>query len=166
MVSCADSTIQQFDSGYDGFGNAKWRFTGGQYVMHPDTMDAVGNLFDYNGNNTGIGGGERFSLKIRSWAQPSWSDAPLCIQDINHTDAKIRTRGLFDTFMREWAYFLVHRKKYRSKMQIEAAQLSDIKNHWMSLWDINGKLAYIDKISYGISVGKGVEEVTVDYYAI
>lgn len=62
-----NETVQQFDFGYDGFGNDKWRTVSGDYVMASDTMDVMGTEFDYNGDSQGIGDEERFSLKIRAW---------------------------------------------------------------------------------------------------
>ena len=63
----SDATVQQYDFGYDGFGNDKWRTVAGEYVMSSDTMDAMGTQFDYNANIPGIGDPDRFSLKIRAW---------------------------------------------------------------------------------------------------
>ena len=63
----SDATVQQYAFGYDGFGNDKWRTVAGEYVMASDTMDAMGNQFDYNGTSPGLGDADRFSLKIRAW---------------------------------------------------------------------------------------------------
>ena len=62
-----DATVQNFDRNYDNFDNSKWRQVAGQYAMASDTMDQYGATYDYDGITPGDGGGERFSLKIRSW---------------------------------------------------------------------------------------------------
>lgn len=62
-----DATVQNFDRNYDNFDNSKWRQVAGGYAMTSDSMDQYGTQYDYNGTQEGIGDGERFSLKIRSW---------------------------------------------------------------------------------------------------
>lgn len=63
----SDATIENYARGYDGFDNSKWRQTAGESAMASDSMDMFGGTFDYNGQQAGDGGGERFSLKIRAW---------------------------------------------------------------------------------------------------
>ena len=63
----SDATIQNYDDGYDGFGNSRWQTVVGTYQSDIDTMDVYGNEYDYNGTEEGDGGGERFSLKPRAW---------------------------------------------------------------------------------------------------
>lgn len=64
----ADAQIQLYDYNYDWMGNSKWRRVPGQYALTSDSIDMYGNSYDYNGEQPGDGGGERFSLKIRSYA--------------------------------------------------------------------------------------------------
>ena len=75
-----------------------------------------GNEYDYNGVSEGIGNGERFSLKIRAWKQPEWATEPLIVPDVIGADGKvekkIKTRGLFDSFLSEYAHFVMNRRKY------------------------------------------------------
>ena len=113
-----NATIQTYDFNYDGFGNSKWRTVAGLYALTSDSIDMWGNEYDYNGVQPGIGGGERFSLKIRSWVQPEWADGPLVDPDVINTqtgviEKKIKSRGLFDTFMSEYCNFILKRRKYR-----------------------------------------------------
>lgn len=156
----ADAKIQRYDYDYDGFGNARWKTIAGNYAMSSDTMDQFGNEFDYNGEQEGDGGGERFSLKIRSYKQPDWADEPLCIND-----RKVMMRGLADTFLSEHIYFLLHRKKYRAHLLLEVSTLADIPNHWHQRFQIGDKIGYIDNIKYGISSKDGIGEVTLDFFA-
>ncbi len=183
-------TVQNFDHDYDGFGNDKWRTVAGEYALTSDTMDQLGNEFDYNGIYSGIGDGERFSLKIcaykpfrykyvggnlvvstdpTEWGDASWivpCDGDVINPSTHKVETKIRTRGLFDTFMSELCHFLLHRKKFRIKASTTVAQLADIPNHWRQLWRIGDMLGYIDKVKYQLAVENGLGEVTIDFYEI
>ena len=157
-----DSDTESFDYNYDGFGNSKWRTTVGEYALTADTIDPYGNMYDYNGGNEeGIGNEERFSLKPRAWVQPDWADAPLVVND-----PLIKNRGYFDTFMVDYAYFLLNRKKYRIKCLASVAQIADIPNHWKEWWLIAGKKCLINKVSTDISVTDGMGEVELEVYSL
>jgi len=184
-------TVQNYDHDYDGFSNDKWRTVSGEYALTSDTMDQLGNEFDYNGVYSGIGDGERFSLKIAAykpfrykyvdnqlkistdptewvddttWLIPCNSD--VINQSTGKVETKIRTRGLFDTFMSELCYFLLHRKKVRIKASTTVAQLADIPNHWRQLWRIDDMIGFIDKVQYQLAVEKELGEITIDFYII
>lgn len=161
----ADARIDRFDFDYDGFGNAKWRKVAADYQMNSDSMDLRGDTYDYNGTETGVGGGERFSLKIRAYKTPAWAKSPsdTCNADTNHIDQKIQTRGLYDTFLMEYAHFIVHRNRYTVKMQMTVAQLIDIKNHWKHRFRINGKVGYINEIKAEIKQSTGLQEAEIDF---
>lgn len=156
-----DSDTESFDYNYDGFGNSKWRTTVGEYALTADTVDPYGNVYDYNGKEDGIGNEERFSLKPRAWVQPDWADAPLVVND-----PLIKNRGYFDTFMVDYAYFLLNRKKYRIKCLASVAQIADIPNHWKEWWLIAGKKCLINKVSTDISVTDGMGEVELEVYSL
>lgn len=155
----ADLTMQSFDNDYDGFGNSKWCTVSGQYAITSDTMDCWGNEYDYNGVNPGVGEGDRFSLKIRAYKQPQWATSPLC-------SAEVMNRGLFDTFMIDYAYFLLNRKKYVIKCLTSVAQIVDIQNHWKEWWLIDGKKCLINKISADISAKNGLGEIEMEVYSL
>lgn len=176
----SSSEKQNYDRGYDGFDNSKWRLTAGGYAMDSDTMDQFGNVYDYEG--------ERFSLKIRSWKPFLYyidasgktvvtSDLSLAGKPVEGVSGKtwlvpsiedkaVRLRGLADTFMAEFIYFLLNRRKLRIHCLAEAAALVDIPNHWYRRFDIGGIVCYIDKINYSISDETGIGEVTMDVFAI
>lgn len=157
-----DSDTENFDYNYDGFGNSKWRTTVGEYALTADSVDPYGIMYDYNGGNEeGIGNEERFSLKPRAWIQPDWADAPLVVND-----PLIKNRGYFDTFMVDYAYFLLNRKKYRIKCLASVAQIADIPNHWKEWWLIAGKKCLINKVSTDISVTDGMGEVELEVYSL
>ena len=182
--------VQNFDYGYDGFNNSRWRTVAGEYALTSDTMDQFGTEFDYNGIYSGIGDGERFSLKICAYkpfrykyvsgqlvvsTNPAeWSDASWlvpCNADIvndrtHKVETKIRSRGLFDTFMSELCYFLLHRKKYKIEVLTTIAQLADIPNHWRERYNIGGKIGYINKVNYSLKVDKETRKAEIEFFAI
>ena len=166
-----DATIQMYDYNYDGFGNSKWRTVAGLYALASDSIDMWGNEFDYNGVHEGIGGGERFSLKIRAWKQPEWANAPICDPDVvnaqtGEIEKKIRSRGLFDTFLSEYANFILKRRKYRIKIECSAAQVADVPNHWARRFRINGLVGFINKLSYNVSAAEGLNNLEVEFYVL
>lgn len=155
----SDARILDYDFGYDGFGNDRWVVTSGKdYQMFNDTMDNFGGKFDYNGDGEGLGGGERFSLKMRAYKQPDWADAPL----FNGSIAD-KNRGLFDTFMSQYAHFLLNKKPLKITALCTAAQIADIQNHWDRLFNFDGHIGFIDKCSCGITDENGVGEVVFDF---
>lgn len=169
----ADSNVETYDYDYDGFGNSKWRMVHGKYATTCDSIDMFGSEFDYNGTQPGIeysGGEERFSLKIRAWKQPEWAAAPLIRSDI--TDAsgrvttKIKSRGLYDSFMSEYANFLLKRRKYIVRMECDTAQLADVPNHWNRRFRINGLVGYINKLSYSITAKEGIKNLEIEFFVI
>lgn len=163
-------TFQSYAGNYDGFGNSKWRTVAGEYALTSDSMDQFGNDFDYNGIFEGIGPGERFSLKIRAYKQPEWANQPLCNSDVmdeqGNITRKIRSRGLFDTFLIDYAYFLVNRKKYIVRCNTTVAQVADIPNHWKEWWLINGKKCLINKVNTTIDIQTGMGEVELEVYSL
>ena len=166
-----DATFQAYDHNYDGFGNSKWRTVAGTYALTSDSIDHWGNVYDYNGIKEGIGEGERFSLKIRSWKQPEWADSPLINPDIIDADTgevqtKIKSRGLFDSFMSEYANFFLKRRKYRVRIECSAAQVADVPNHWTRRFRINGLVGFINKLSYSVSATEGLKNLEVEFFVL
>lgn len=172
----SDATQESYDYNYDGFGNSKWRTKSGKYALACDSLDMMGNLFDYNGVKPGLGNGERFSLKIRAFKEPAWlsdpkyKDVVLCNPDIydkdGNVETKIRSRGLFDTFILPYAYFLLNRKKYKIRCTTTVAQIADIPNHWQDWWNIGGVRCLIDQVNTTIHAQTGIGEVELTVYAL
>jgi len=164
-----NSGLDTYDRNYDGFGNDRWTKTVGTYAATPDSLTPKAEAFDYNGQEHGLGG-EHFSLQIRSFVQPEWADGPICDPDVvdehGNITEKIRSRGLFDSFMQEHAHFLLDRKPYRIKVRATIAQLLDLRNHWRDRFVFAGKVGYINKISYSIANNKGVTDAVIDFYSI
>ena len=205
----SDSEIINYDRGYDGFDNSRWKDTIGIYEMSSDSMDVKGAIFDYNGGSessegsdssegedNGDGGGERFSLQIRSWAAFVYyidgsgklhtnQDVSLAGQAVDGVSGKtwlipcddderdgqgniinkIRSRGLFDTFMLPHAKFLLERKKYKVKVLATIAQLLDIRNHWTDFYVLDGKVGLVNAVDYEVSKSEGVGEAEIEFYS-
>ena len=172
----SDATQESYDYNYDGFGNSKWRTKSGKYALACDSIDMMGNLFDYNGVKPGLGNGERFSLKIRAYKEPAWlsdpkyKDVVLCDPDIydkdGNVETKIRSRGLFDTFILPYAYFLLNRKKYKIRCTTTVAQIADIPNHWQDWWNIGGVKCLINQVNTTIHAQTGMGEAELTVYAL
>lgn len=163
------SRLEPYDYNYDGMGNSKWRMKSGEYQMGLDSIDNWGNDFDYNGTQPGIGDDERFSLKIRAHA-PITDDSGniLCQSDRYDQDGnmveRIASRGLFDTFISEYAHFVKNRKKLELKIRCESAELSNIQ--WDKRYDIGGIVGWINKLKYTLSLKTGISEVAVEMYVL
>lgn len=172
----SDATRQSYDYNYDHFGTSKWRTVSGKYALACDSLDMMGNEFDYNGIQEGTGEGEKFSLKIRAFKEPSWLSDPkyqnvvLCDDDEVDSNGKIvkkvRSRGLFDTFILPYAYFLLNRKKFKVRCTTTVAQIADIPNHWQEWWNIGGMKCLIDKVNTTIDSKTGMGEVELTVYAL
>lgn len=171
----SDATIQEYDYNYDFFGNSKWLMTSGNYALASDTLDQYGTPYDYNGKQSGIGSGERFSLKIRAFKDdlaPWAKERGIVLCDDDHYDEdgnfawKIRTRGLFDTFMIDYAYFLLHRHRYKVPCTLSAAQIADIPNHWLDWWLIDGRQCLINTASVSINAAEGINNVELEVFSL
>ena len=186
-----DMKVMEFDYDYDFMGNSKWRTVAGLYALTMDSIDNAGNEYDYNGTQEGVGPGERFSLKIcaykpfrykgsgsniqistdpKQWENdPTWlipCNADIYNSQTGEMETKIMSRGLFDTFMSELAFFLLHRHRYEITVETTVAQLADIKRHWLDRYNIGGKVGYINKAKYQLNVEKQLGVVTIDFFSI
>lgn len=172
-----NATIQYYDYNYDGFGNNKWRQMSGTYAFTSDSMDYRGYYYDYNADIEGDGGGERFSLKITAYkhdenGNPLTDDEGniLCADDIRDAQGniiqKIRSRGLYNTFMAAYIHFLLNRKKLVFRVLCEAAELMDIPNHWDERYQIANHIGWINKVKSHITMESGLEEAEIEMYCL
>ena len=150
----ADATHEAYDYNYDGFGNSKWRTKSGDYAMTTDSIDPYG--VEYIIENE-----ECFSLKPRAWVQPEWADTPLVVNT-----PSVKNRGYVDTFLIDYIYFILHRKRFYVKCLATVAQIVDIQNHWKEWWNINGKKCLIDKVNAEVTARDGLGEVELEVFAI
>lgn len=162
----SDAQIQHYDYDYDGCGNSKWRIVAGEYSMASDSIDNWGAVFDYNGVQEGVGPEERFSLKIRAFKVVDGEI--LCNNDIydseGNIETKVRSRGLFDTFMSEYARFCLERKKLGIEFYCNITDLLNIQ--WDRRYQINEYIFWWNKISTSISVKDGLGKVTAEVYML
>ena len=177
-----DATTQVYDNNYDGFGTAKYAQVVGTYALTADCMDAMGNYFDYNGSDAGLGGGERFSLKPRAYKTPSWApDGQYVNQELqvvylfspDEIDEQTgdivkysKTRGWVDRFLMEHASAILNRRKFLVRATTTVAFLADLPRHWNRRFDILGEIGYINKVNYKLSAEKGLEDVEIEFYAL
>lgn len=145
--------IITYDRNYDGFNNSKWRGSVSNYQISSDNITQFGEGYDY--------AGEQFSLKPRAWVQPEWAKDPIVVND-----PLIKNRGYFDTFLTDYAYFLLNRKTYRVRCLATVAQIADIPNHWKEWWVIDNRKCLINKVNTDISVRDGIGEVELEVYSL
>lgn len=162
----SDAQIQHYDYNYDGCGNSKWRIVAGEYSMSSDSIDNWGAVFDYNGVQEGVGPEERFSLKIRAFKVVDGEI--LCNNDIKDSEGnietKVRSRGLFDTFMSEYAHFCLERKKLGMDFYCNITELLNIQ--WDKRYELDGYIFWFNKISENISVKNGLGMVKAEIYML
>lgn len=162
----SDETIQYYDYDYDGCGNSKWRVVAGEYAISPDSIDNWASAYDYNGTQEGIGSEERFSLKIRAFKEVNGEI--LCDKDdtdrYGNVTHKVRSRGLYDTFMSEHAHFLLNRKKLQLEFYCNISELTDIQ--WERRYKIGDYIFWWNKISYNIDVKSGLGLVQAEVYLL
>lgn len=160
----SDSSVQTYDYNYDGQGNSKWRTVAGEYALSSDCIDNWGNDYDYNGVIAGIGDDERFSLKIRAYKEINGEIA--CEEDEKDANGnvtrKVRSRGLYDSFMSDYANFVLHRKKLRITFRCEVAQLVNIQ--WDKRYKIDDMIFWFERLSYNVSKEHGLGEVEADIF--
>ena len=85
---------------------------------------------------------------------------------LDNIEKKIKSRGLFDTFMSEYANFILKRRKYRVRIECSAAQVADVPNHWTRRFRINGMVGFINKLSYNVSAKDGLNSLEVEFYVL
>lgn len=162
----SDAGVQIYDYNYDGCGNSKWRLVAGEYSAASDSLDNWGRIYDYNGVQEGVGDEERFSLKIRAFKEVNGKI--LCnadkTDDQGNIETKIRSRGLFDTFLSEHAHFLLNRKKLEMKFYCNVSDLLNIQ--WEKRYRIDDYVFWWNKLSYSINTRDGLGLVTAEVFML
>jgi hypothetical protein len=175
--------VVNYERGYDGFDNSKWYITSKNYTMNADAYDEHGNFI---GNNPQTS----FSLKPRAykpfryryvdnelqistdpkqWEEDSTWLIP-CNDDVRNAQGiitqRLRSRGMCDTWMIDFLYFLLHRQKYYVEALCTAAELADVPNKWLRRWEIDGKVGWINLTTYPINTETGLGKVEMEFYAL
>ena len=79
---------------------------------------------------------------------------------------RIRSRGMCDTWMIEFFRFLLGRQKYHVEALCTAAELADIPNKWLRRWEIDGKIGWLNILTYPVDVQKGIGKVEIEFFAL
>ena len=98
-----------------------------------------------------------------TWTIPCNNDE---YDDEGNIETKIRSRGLYDTFLRPHSHFLLNRKPFKVKTIAAVAQLLDIRNHWEDKYVIEGKVGFINAVKYTIEKATGVNEAELEFYSL
>lgn len=152
----SDSRVIDEKENYDGEGNFRYYQTHGFHAFTSDTVDDYGNLFDYNGDESGgVNTGGRFSLKLRA-EKPKPGSGFYPIEDPSN-----QKRGLFDKFWSEYAYWVVNRKIIKMVLRMEIIDIINID--WTKRYKIGEYIGFINKYSYSVS-GSGISDVELEMY--
>ena len=181
-----ETDVVDYDPNYDGFGNSRWLISSKNYSINSDTYDEHANFIGTNPATS-------FSLKPRAykpfrykyevvdgeqvlvistdpkeWGDPSWLIP--CNDDVRDSAGNIvkrlRSRGMCDTWMIDHFYFLLNRQKYYIEALCTAAELADIPNKWLRTWEIDGKIGWLNILTYPVDVQKGIGKVEIEFFAL
>lgn len=137
----------------EDLGGQVWVPIAGTTAFTSDSIDDYGRSYDYNGVGAGAGSDDinkRFSLKLKATKE-------------GHTASVFPNRGLADTFMSEYLYFMQNRKLITMVVEMSLAELLNIE------WDIRYKIGnytgFINKLSFDIDKN-GLSEVEIELYMI
>lgn len=151
----------------DNEGNDTWDlYPGSRSIAHPDTCDCYGNLWDYNGSQSGTGPLDgRFSLKLRAEKPNPYFDSSQPESGTNKryldiTNPDLQKRGLCDQFYREYSYWLRNARIVKRTVRMELAQLLTIdKTKRVTVGDVTG---FVRKMQYSVSNKTGLGNVTME----
>ena len=175
-----------YDPNYDGFGNSRWLISSKEYSINSDTYDEHGNFIGANPATSFSlkpraykpfrykyeeHGGEQvlvISTDPKEWDDPSWLIP--CNDDIRNAKGiitkRLRSRGTCDTWMIELFRLLLEGQKYYVEALCTAAELADIPNKWLRRWEIDGKVGWLNLLTYPIDVEKGIGKVEIEFFAL
>ena len=150
----------------DQEGNETWdRVAGSSISAHPDACDNYGRPWDYNGQQSGTGGGERLSLKLRAEKPNPYFDPKQPESDSNRryleiTNKDLRQRGLCDQFYKEYSYWIRNARIVKRTVRMTLAQLLTIdKTKRVRVGDVTG---FIRKMKYTVSNETGLGNVVME----
>lgn len=182
--------VVNYERDYDGFDNSKWYITSKNYTMNADTYDEHGNFIGNNpqtsfslkprawkpflyciypdgiiGITTDLSLLGTSAMKYRwvPWLIPCNDDQR---DQQGNITGRIRSRGMCDTWMIEFFRFLLERQKYYVEALCTAAELADIPNKWLRRWEIDGKVGWINIMTYPVNTETGLGKVEIEFYAL
>lgn len=101
----------------------------------------------------------------KTWLIPCLSDE-VSMEDPTKIVRRIKSRGLADTMMSEIIHFLLHKQPLQIKMEMTAAELCDIPNHWHERVQVGDMIGFIDDVEWSASMQNGLSDVTLKFYYI
>lgn len=141
-----------YNLNYDNEGNDHYFLVASNYSFTADSCDSFGNFFDYNGTLPGgVENEGRFSLKITAKKE----GYPI--------GAAYDRRGLADTFLSEYLYFLAHRKLVTLSVKMSISEIIHID--FLKRHRIGEFVGFINKVSYSLD-GSGVNDVEIEMYIL
>lgn len=182
--------VVNYERDYDGFDNSKWYITSKNYTMNADTYDEHGNFIGNNPQTSFslkprawkpflycvypdgiIGITTDLSLLGTSAMKDRWVPWLIPCDDDQRDQqgvitGRIRSRGMCDTWMIEFFRFLLERQKYYVEALCTAAELADIPNKWLRRWEIDGKVGWINIMTYPVNTETGLGKVEIEFFAL
>lgn len=160
----------------DREGNDTWDIVPGSgAIVHSDTCDSYGHLWDYNGTGEGVGDLDgRISLKLRAekpnpkfdrtkeetYYDPEHPELDTNPRYLRISNEDLRNRGLCDQFYKEYSYFVRNARIAILTVRMELAQLLSLdKTKRVTIGDITG---FIKKMQYSVSNRTGLGLVTME----
>ena len=171
-----DAYVRYYYDADDQEGNRAWDIEPGTgAISHPDSCDNYGNLWDYNGDSSGVGPTEgRVSLKLRAEKLNPFFNPKLAETHYDPEHPELNTnprylhidnqnlqgRGLCDQFYKEYSYWVRNARIVKRTVRMELAQLLAIdKTKRVHVGDVTG---FIRKIQYSVNNKTGIGNVTME----
>lgn len=145
-----DDTITAYR---DEIGGNSFVKIAGTMAFTSDSIDVFGRDYDYNGASGGTGGdplNKRFSLKLKA-TKPGYSAT-------SYPD-----RGLVDTFLKEYLYFLQNRRTIKITANVSLSELIGVE--WDKKYNIGEYCGFINKMSFDIDMD-GISFTEIELYMI
>ena len=174
--SGSDAYVDYKTDPQDREGNDTWDIVPGSgAIVHSDTCDSYGHLWDYNGTGEGVGDLDgRISLKLRAekpnpkfdrtkeetYYDPEHPELDTNPRYLRISNEDLRNRGLCDRFYKEYSYFVRNARVAILTVRMELAQLLSLdKTRRVNIGDITG---FIKKMQYSVSNRTGLGLVTME----
>lgn len=145
-----DTSIDEYE---DQIGGNSFVKIAGTLAFTSDSIDAFGRDYDYNGAAGGVGNDplkDRFSLKLK-------------VTKPEYTASVYPDRGLIDTFLSEYLYFLQNRRIIKLLAEISLTDLVSID--WTKKYHIGEYFGFINKLSFSLN-NEGISNTEVELYMI
>ena len=164
MRGAGNDSGLEFDMGtaenpvFNDDGTRGWKSVVGTPTFTADSVDQFGNVFDYNGKETGgIDQSERLSLKLDARKVKSYDE------EGNPTfypiDADLANRGVAVKMLSSFLHFDTHHHKVTRKATVAVGFIMDID--WCAQYDMQQCVGFVNSIQFELSEN-GVGESTIE----